>query len=375
MEFGSRERLQHVISYHMYATLRGHSAAVRALDFNRAECMLVSGDDTGTIVIWNLATRRPLHTWPAHANTILTVRFLSDSRLLTHGRDNKLRIWNTCDAPKVEYEQDVNAMSFCSVATDGTRFPLLLAVPATTESSKIDVYSISESMQLSRLFKALAPPAAPESGESGGNGGNGASTFEEIPTELDALEASLNMKGDGSVMALQFMSDTLVAGFESGRVVAFQQGAPPVCAKAHKSAILSLVSDGTEVYTGGADKRLARTDVRTGATHSITKLPGRAGSLALDDELRVAACWDQKLRVFSKDWDLAASYDVPDVTVCGVSVIEAPKMLRPLPRRVVAAGTKDGRVVLFDGAATPALPPSRSAHSGPSDRTRLAGIN
>lgn len=121
---------------------------------------LVSADENGWVVWWDLGTKRPLGTWRAHESTIVTVQQMgihwdadvpqlhrnTFGKLLTHGRDNCVRIWdlfrvssfssmdwNLCKVlhktrdtarnPDV-YEIPVNALNFCNVATRLQAFEL-----------------------------------------------------------------------------------------------------------------------------------------------------------------------------------------------------------------------------------------------------------
>lgn len=206
-----------------YATLRAHPFPVTSTSFYKPstsavkKCkaqLLVSGDEGGWCFIWNLSTRRPVMIWKPHLKSIISVQFLSaenqpesESGVLavTHGRDNKLYIFlvhlgddnNTAKglnvklplqadpgdaypSPKLVYEQDVNALNFCSAAFAATN-PLnqqhsetrnfSFAVPSTLASENIDIYQLkidqnatgtsSSNYNLSRLVAGLKPPVSP----------------------------------------------------------------------------------------------------------------------------------------------------------------------------------------------------------------------
>jgi ASTRA-associated protein 1 len=53
--------------------LRGHTAAVHALQFYKQNAFLVSGDSEGWIVVWSLTSKRPVACWRAHEGSILGV--------------------------------------------------------------------------------------------------------------------------------------------------------------------------------------------------------------------------------------------------------------------------------------------------------------
>jgi WD40 repeat protein len=75
----------------LHLHLRFHTAPVTALTM--MEDGLVSGDEKGTIVQWNMRLRRPLCTWQAHDASILELKAFNGC-LISQGRDDLLKIWN-----------------------------------------------------------------------------------------------------------------------------------------------------------------------------------------------------------------------------------------------------------------------------------------
>lgn len=53
--------------------LRGHSAQIHALLFTRGNERLVTADADGWVVMWNVATRRPVSVWKAHEGAVMNV--------------------------------------------------------------------------------------------------------------------------------------------------------------------------------------------------------------------------------------------------------------------------------------------------------------
>lgn len=54
--------------------LRGHTAQIHALCFLRQNTRLVTGDADGWVVVWSIATKRPVAVWRAHQGTLLTLQ-------------------------------------------------------------------------------------------------------------------------------------------------------------------------------------------------------------------------------------------------------------------------------------------------------------
>ncbi|KAL5338615.1 WD40-repeat-containing domain protein [Aspergillus crustosus] len=78
--------------------LRGHVAAIHALQVFNNNLRLASGDADGWIVIWDLIFKRPVAVWKAHEGAVLEVKAYSlgggrVTEIYTHGRDHKLRVW------------------------------------------------------------------------------------------------------------------------------------------------------------------------------------------------------------------------------------------------------------------------------------------
>lgn len=156
--------------------LRGHSAQIHSVSFMRFNSRLVTGDADGWIVVWNLATKRPVAAWKAHEGTIMGVRSWGSDKLITlvtpfslflyamltldyrQGKDFKLIVWKFAEGhesgmsvalpvetppeprkrPWLLHHLMVNTTNFCSFAqcapttnpTEGNSDDeLLVAVP------------------------------------------------------------------------------------------------------------------------------------------------------------------------------------------------------------------------------------------------------
>ena len=173
--------------------LRGHSAQIHAVHFTHGNTRLLTADADGWTVSWNLAFKRPVAVWKAHENAILGIGSWSSDRIITyayivqcisctlanaksysHGRDNKLLVWQlgVADEPAMDktlpidtapssrkqpwllHALPVNTLNFCAFAMcrDGmpqapcsvkavqsrdNPCPILVAVPNTTDSGGV----------------------------------------------------------------------------------------------------------------------------------------------------------------------------------------------------------------------------------------------
>lgn len=158
------------------SVLRGHSAQVHAVTFLRSNERLLTGDADGFVVAWDLAIMRPRAVWQAHENAILRIAAWGLRNIITHGRDNRLIVWQLSadDEPAMSttlpldpvpvprpkpwmlHVLHVNTMNFCSFASCPAEAPtpevspsrsqlvpdLLVAVPNTLALESVDIYQL-----------------------------------------------------------------------------------------------------------------------------------------------------------------------------------------------------------------------------------------
>lgn len=158
------------------SVLRGHKAPVHAAVFLRSNERLLTGDADGFVVSWDLTIMRPCAVWQAHDNAILGIAAWGMRNIITHGRDNRLIVWQLSadDEPAMSttlpldpapvprpkpwmlHFLEVNTMNFCSFASfpASTSMPvqapslprdssdLLIAVPNTLASEAVDIYHL-----------------------------------------------------------------------------------------------------------------------------------------------------------------------------------------------------------------------------------------
>ncbi|KAL8805640.1 MAG: hypothetical protein Q9223_000379 [Gallowayella weberi] len=302
--------------------LRGHSAQVHAVHFIQGNTRLLSADAEGWIVSWSLASKRPVAVWRAHTNAVLGISSWGQDRIITHGRDSKLAVWQlglkeedsigttlpvdnpptTTPQPWLLHMLTVNTLNFCSFAmcldgipqTHVTQMaikarqhppPILIAVPNTIDSGGIDVY--------------------------------------QLPSESRAamIHADRNIT-TGMVMALDIQAEStrlqVVAGYESGHTMVFVQSDPGAqfqrlyCAQPHSQPILSMsILPSRDCYmTSSADAIIAKhplpavqgiwkTDLKPFKVVQ-TKHSGQQGlQVRSDGKIFATAGWDARVRVYS----------------------------------------------------------------------------
>ena len=62
---------------------RGHATHVHSVQFVRQNSRLLTGDADGCIILWNLASKRPVAVWQAHDAAILGFAEWGPDRIIT----------------------------------------------------------------------------------------------------------------------------------------------------------------------------------------------------------------------------------------------------------------------------------------------------
>ncbi|KAK4494380.1 hypothetical protein PRZ48_014678 [Zasmidium cellare] len=361
--------------------LRGHSAQIHAIHFWRDNSRLLTGDADGFVVVWSTASKRATAVWKAHSNTILGLGSWEGDKVITHGRDNKLSVWqvkeddepnlsttlpiddSTTDRrpPWLLHSLDVNALNFCSFATipaephghnDLPSDGLFVAVPGI-QDGHINVTSLPEEDRLATI-------PAPQ-GENVG------------------MTMAIAMAFQEGEFASYIKELLVVAGYESGHACVWQQkGARRAWKlvylhKHHSQPVLSLSIATTQkaFFTSSADAIVARHPLgKSGAPAKTvqTKHAGQQGLVVRGDEKTFAtAGWDSRVRVYSVKtmkelavlkWHKEGCYALAFADVGGVEksgegeegtmTVAEQRKHTAKTTHWLAAGSKDGKVSLWE---------------------------
>lgn len=74
-------------------TLPGHKASVTDLAFRGDSNVLASSGEDGDVKLWNMADGKPIKSWAADKDGVLSIDFAADGRLVSAGRENRLKLW------------------------------------------------------------------------------------------------------------------------------------------------------------------------------------------------------------------------------------------------------------------------------------------
>ncbi|KAI5961074.1 ASA1 [Candida margitis] len=116
--------------------LRSHKSPITCI-VPLSDDYVLTSDQSGVVIKWSLPIKRPVLTWTAHTDSILTL--LKWHRyIITHSRDSTIKIWLE---DKLQYEFPVNALNFSNLVLFQDRY---LVTPATTDSNNIDIYRLND---------------------------------------------------------------------------------------------------------------------------------------------------------------------------------------------------------------------------------------
>ncbi|KAF2838900.1 WD40 repeat-like protein [Patellaria atrata CBS 101060] len=305
--------------------LRGHNAQIHSLTFLRRNSRLLTGDADGWVVLWGVASKRPVAVWRAHEGSILGIAEWSKDQIITHGRDTTLKVWQLKPSeedtfskvlpvddtahrkqPWLLHSLRVNTLNFCSFSicsapsliiqslsgyersaeqTESLNDSALIAVPGAIESN-VDIFHLPSEKLLSIVKR-------PEYGSHADK------------TQIDTLMS----------LHLQHLQSTLLllTAHESGTTTlhlfsASHDWTPLYISTPHTQPILSLCPHPSYsvYYTSAADDIIAVHSIPHDLAHTQTprvlktKHHGQQSLVVRSDgRIFATAGWDGRVRVYS----------------------------------------------------------------------------
>ncbi|KAJ4487745.1 WD40-repeat-containing domain protein [Lentinula aciculospora] len=335
--------------------LRSHTSSIAALFVSRDNEHIYSGDASGHAVITSTRTLRAIASWKAHQDGFLGIEeWENGNAIITHGRDNKLHVWDRLDeqsitsgigssaalpglpTPTLRFSMDVNALNYCrfsllptsiigsipenlpsanitSRVDSSSECTALIALPNLIQSSEADVWSIPS---YKRLHAAIGHRVKASIFSGDGRTGENATG---IIMSLRLFEpTSSSAESSRSTPELR-----ILIAYESGAVILRRYANPGKLmsvegkgwemiweTKLHQEAIMAMqVSSNNQfALTVSADHIVGRYNLtvrrsasaQDGTTFYRTKHPGN-GCISIRDDGRVCAIggWDGKVRLYS----------------------------------------------------------------------------
>ncbi|CCK68392.1 Asa1p KNAG_0A07390 [Huiozyma naganishii CBS 8797] len=264
-------------------TLRAHTCAVTTV-LVVDDChtpTLVSTDEKGRIIVWDLITRRSVRSHQLESGAAITATQYVEPNLLAclSKEDCSLRLYNLATLEEI-FEMKVNTMSFANFVIARSENGLLtLFCCSTTNPEAIDCYTIDvTTKRLKRVAKEL------HFGESIAN---------VLPDGLPKIDKL------GLVMKfISHDSGTMFIGFESGIIIGFRlvfdsiSDGDCLVVVTHVSAphcprpILSLeidVNNRAKLLGSSTDTIIATDTIITTDTCAVSDMKSRAGITTSND--------------------------------------------------------------------------------------------
>jgi WD40 repeat protein len=99
---------------------------VTALAFTPDSTVLLAGDgdaaSDGTARQWSVPDGKPLHTWTAHGDSVLSLKPLDGNRLLSAGGDKVIKLWDRADGKLLgQFDGHASQVTALALSPDGTR--------------------------------------------------------------------------------------------------------------------------------------------------------------------------------------------------------------------------------------------------------------
>ncbi len=187
----------------LFYDLRGHTAAVTAVSFRSDSNVLASGSEDGTIRLWNMQDGAAIKNWQ-HGDRVTDVRYALDGKLISTGRDHKVKVWDGDGKLLREFE------AFPDIALRGVFNDGGTRVIGADWSGQVRVFNATDGARLGELnpnplplalqiaqAEQLVATLAAKQGEWTGNLASLRQDAENITRETNALkQRKADLEGD-----------------------------------------------------------------------------------------------------------------------------------------------------------------------------------
>ncbi|KAI7829198.1 WD40-repeat-containing domain protein [Kickxella alabastrina] len=296
---------------------RGHQAAVNSVSFFADDRFLVSGDQDGHLIVWNMLLKRQLVTaTAAHSAAILKACGVSGDTVLSQGRDNKLNIWKLVASEfsgSLELVRSIGAdsMSFCKFShckVGGTTWVVALE---NAGSGKAYMYNIDGSQHLSFSIERKSQTKAGEREDS-------------------PMCMKLVSQGTDRFLLLIGYESTMLQCFEilMDSAISCTSNCISAVATAHKEPVMSIDYDHQRklVFTCAADNMVCCYSIEATGLYevippAVLRNPGGSEVRCfLSPQLVVVAGWDYSIHIFRERMEHICSLQFHRAAITSVDV-------------------------------------------------------
>ena len=362
----------------MLRILTGHDSKVNAVAASADGRRAVSGDDDGTVRVWDLDSGERLHTLTGHSRRVNAVAVSADGRRVVSGGDGTVRVWDLGFGAPVHTLTGHDEVLAVAVSADGRR-AVSGGYDGTMRVWDLDSGALLHILTGQGGVKAVAVSADGRRAVSGG--------YDEAVRVWDlgsgALLHALTGHSRGvDAVAVSADGRRAVSGGGDGTVRVWDLGSGALlhALTGHSFWVdaVAVSADGRRAVSGGGDGTMRVWDLDSGALlHTLTGHGVNAVAVSPDGRRAVSGGYDGTVRV----WDLGSGAPLHAPTgQGGVNAVA----VSPDGRRAVSGGY-DGTVRVWDlGSGAPLhtltghsnkvnsvamLPDGRRAVSGGDDGT------
>ncbi|MDH3717403.1 MAG: WD40 repeat domain-containing protein, partial [Planctomycetota bacterium] len=77
-----------------YLQLAGHKAAVTSISWRADSNVLATASEDGNVKLWEISGGKQIKNWTAHPGGAQSISYTRDGRLVTAGRDKRVKLWD-----------------------------------------------------------------------------------------------------------------------------------------------------------------------------------------------------------------------------------------------------------------------------------------
>ena len=300
----------------LFLDAAGHKGPIRSLAWRDDSNVLASGSKDGTVKLWDMIQGKVVRSINAHNGGVTSVDFDHDGRLVTAGRDRRVRLWDTNGGKIRDFERMPEAVLEVAFSHDGQR-----VIYGDWNGT---VLSVDTEKPDQKETLAANPPPIPKRIESI------KTSLASIQTDLAPLKETLDQE-TGAVEAARKPLDEMKARIAGLRAEADQAAAAAEASREKAAAITAELTKLTAASRDSHDRVIAK-------RIELEDQPDQAEALAaaeveLADRLKTLA---EKRRQVLAERKAAAESDQLAATKRSEADALEPK-LKPLEQAVAEA--------------------------------------